>query len=77
VKPLVDALKQKVTEIKVLLDGGAVAAAGAQMASFYAKTDVQAVFDDAIANIAQTIFATADNCFHSSTPVYDYPGGAL
>jgi hypothetical protein len=75
IKPQIDALKQKVSQIKVLLDGGATAAAAAQMATFYAKTDVKAVFDTAIANIADTIFTTADNCFHSSTPSDGYPGG--
>lgn len=75
VKPKIDALKQKVSEIKVLLDGGATAAASAQMTSFYAKTDVAAVFTAAIANIAEAIFAAADNCFRSSTPADSFPGG--
>lgn len=68
VKPLIDSLAAKVTELKELLDGGSRASLAASTQAFYGQADVAAAITAAKANFADAVFAMADGIARSSLP---------
>lgn len=75
VAPKLNALYAKVNQAKVLLDGGTAAALVSATAAFYAKTEIEDIFTDAVANAAEAIWAQA---VQAATYVdwVPYPGDA-
>ena len=74
VKPKISELAQKVAELKNMLDGGTIGAAVSTMAAFYAKSEVTAIFNAAIENVANQIYDAAYTAFRSGTPQDAYTG---
>jgi hypothetical protein len=77
VGPLVNALKQKVAQLKALLDGGPRASLAATRLAFYSKTDVAAAIAAAKTNFYNTVYNQADLVARSSTPADGVGTGGL
>lgn len=70
VQPKINALVAKVTQAKVLLDGGTAAAQQTSLSSFYAQSAITTIVDDAFDNFAEAVWneAVKAHAFTEYTP---------
>ena len=74
VKPMLDALRTNVLELKALLDGGGRTSLAAITTAFYAKADVAATITADISNMALDLFNASKGIAYSSLAI-DYNVG--